>query len=88
MDEVKFNEELDKLVTICGKVIEAHHNLLSVDEDDLENAQKYSEELNTAIDNFQRQCFYIMPEVKRKSKVNPEYNILLEKLKDTIKLLF
>lgn len=86
MTQEQFNQELDKLVTICASVIEAHNNMLDAEED-IEDIKKYSEELDTAIANFQRQCFYLMPEVKKKTKTEPEYEVLLEKLMDTIKLL-
>lgn len=86
MTKVQFNKEMDDLVDVCTAVMVKYQELLACD--DNEEAGKVAlEEFQTAIANFQRKCFRLTPEIKRLSKEQPEYTVLLEKLIETIKLL-
>lgn len=86
MTKAQFNKEMDDLVVVCVAVMDKYQQLLACD--DNEEAGKVAiEEFKTAIANFQRKCFRLTPEIKRLSKEEPEYNVLLEKLIETIKLL-
>jgi hypothetical protein len=89
MELKKFNEELDTLYILCLDVTNCYERLLAI-----EGMPNYEElvvaatkRLYESIHEFQKHCFRITPEVKRRSKVDPSYNELLEKLKETVTLL-
>jgi hypothetical protein len=89
MELKKFNQELDTLYNLCLAVTNAYERVL-----DIEGMPNYEElvvaatrDLYSKIEDFQKHCFKITPEVKRRSKEDPSYLELLEKLKETINLL-
>ncbi len=86
MTQAEFNHELDILCDICQKVFKAQKEFNEV-KNNIKLAKIKYAELDKEIGNFQRQCFKLVPIVKKNLHVAPEYGVLLEKLKESIILL-